>query len=78
MPFFPPFFPPAIFLFDSFPIGKITTVGTDSVFFVGAFGGIQGNVAVLVNAQLFSNIGTPVGIINPVVRIPLAQITFVV
>jgi hypothetical protein len=72
-----PFFPPAVFLFDQYPIGRITLVGEDSSFFRGAFGGIQGNVAVLVNAQLFSNIGTPIDGILPVVRIPLARITFV-
>lgn len=69
-------FPTPVFLFDSYPIGRITLIGADSGFFRGAFGGIQGNVALLTNAQLFSNVGTPIDGIVPVVRIPLAQITF--
>jgi 6Fe-6S prismane cluster-containing protein len=64
-------------LFDNFPIGAGLTVGEDSSFWVGNFGGIQSGVAVLTNARLFSNIGTPIDGIRPVVRIPINQITFV-
>lgn len=64
-------------LFDTYPIGAQLRVGMDSAFWVGNFGGIQDGVALLTNAQLFSNIGTPIDGLRPVVRIPLRQITFV-
>lgn len=64
-------------LFDTFPIGARLFVGTDSSFWVGNFGGIQDGVALLTNAQLFSNVGTPIDGLRPIVRIPLRQITFV-
>ncbi len=64
-------------LFDTYPIGATLAVGEDSGFWVGSFGGIQDGVALLTNAQLRSNIGTPIDGIRPVVRIPLRAITFV-
>lgn len=64
-------------LFDQYPIGARLVVGMDSSFWIGNFGGIQDGVALLTVAQLFSNIGTPIDGIRPVVRIPLNQITFV-
>ncbi len=79
---FSPFrpFTPAPFiigLFDTFPIGTALRVGMDSGFWTGNFGGIQDGVALLTNALLFSNVGTPIDGIRPVVRIPLRAITFV-
>lgn len=67
--------PPA--LFDQYPIGANLAVGMDAGFWFGAFGGLQGSVAVLTQAQLFSNVGTPIDGIRAVVRIPCNQITFV-
>ncbi|WP_425806147.1 hypothetical protein [Desulfitobacterium sp. Sab5] len=64
-------------LFDTFPIGTILLIGENSSFWRGSFGGLQDGVALLTNAQLFSNIGTPIDGIRPVVRIPIRQITFV-
>lgn len=64
-------------LFDTYPIGATLRVGMDSGYWVGNFGGIQDGVALLTNALLFSNVGTPIDAIRPVVRIPLRQITFV-
>lgn len=64
-------------LFDNYPIGTRLAVGENSSFWVGSFGGIQGSVAVFTSAQLFSNIGTPIDGIRPIVRIPCNQITFV-
>lgn len=69
--------PPLIGLFDTYPIGARLAVGEDSSFWVGNFGGIQDGVALLTNAQLFSNVGTPVDGIRAVVRIPIRNITFV-
>ncbi|MDP4128104.1 MAG: hypothetical protein Q8912_14360 [Bacillota bacterium] len=69
--------PPIVALFDNYPIGTRLVVGEDSSFWIGNFGGIQDGVATLTNAQLFSNIGTPIDGIRPVVRIPLRAITFV-
>lgn len=78
---FPPrFFPGIPFvtaLFDLYPMGTPLLVGMDSGLWRGAFGGIQDGVALLTNALLFSNIGTPIDGARPVVRIPLRQITFV-
>lgn len=65
-------------LFDLFPIGRNTTVGVDNGFWTGAYGGIQDGVALLTNAQFYNSSGTPVGPAQPVVRIPLAQIQYVV
>lgn len=73
---FPPV-PLVVGLFDNYPIGARLAVGEDSSFWVGNFGGIQDGVALLTNALLFSNIGTPIDGIRPVVRIPLRAITFV-
>jgi hypothetical protein len=64
-------------LFDAYPIGAQLRVGMDAGFWIGHFGGIQDGVALLTNAQLFSNIGTPIDGLRPVVRIPLRNITFV-
>lgn len=64
-------------LFDQYPIGAALRVGMDSAFWIGNFGGIQDGVALLTNAQLFSNIGTPIDGHRPIVRIPLRNITFV-
>lgn len=64
-------------LFDTYPIGAILLIGEDSGFWRGAFGGLQDGVALLTNAQLFSNIGTPIDGLRSVVRIPLRAITFV-
>lgn len=68
-------------IFDSYPIGTRLAVGMDSGFWVGNFGGFQGScqncVALLTNAQLFSNVGTPIDGLRPVVRIPIRNITFV-
>lgn len=64
-------------LFDAFPIGAALRVGMDSGFWTGNFGGIQDGVALLTNALLFSNVGTPIDGHRPVVRIPLRAITFV-
>ncbi|MDA8227245.1 MAG: hypothetical protein M0T74_05975 [Desulfitobacterium hafniense] len=64
-------------VFDAFPIGTALAVGTDSSFWSGSFGGIQDGVALLTNAQLFSNVGSPIDGIRPIVRIPCNQITFV-
>jgi hypothetical protein len=64
-------------LFDTYPIGTILRVGMDSGFWIGNFGGLQDGVALLTNALLHSNIGTPIDGIRPVVRIPLREITFV-
>lgn len=69
--------PFVIGLFDHYPIGTPLIVGEDSSLWRGAFGGIQDGVALLTNAQLFSNVGTPIDGLRPVVRIPLRQITFV-
>lgn len=64
-------------LFDTYPIGATLVIGMDSGFWVGSFGGLQDGVALLTNAQLFSNVGTPIDGVRPVVRIPLRNITFV-
>lgn len=64
-------------LFDAYPIGTILRIGEDSSFWVGSFGGLQDGVALLTNAQLFSNVGTPIDGHRPVVRIPIRAITFV-
>ena len=64
-------------LFDQYPIGAQLRVGMDSAFWIGNFGGIQDGVALLTNAELFSNIGTPIDGHRPIVRIPLRNITFV-
>ncbi|MDP4127933.1 MAG: hypothetical protein Q8912_13480, partial [Bacillota bacterium] len=64
--------------FDNYPIGTRLVVGEDSSFWIGNFGGIQnGVVATLTNARLFSNIGTPIDGLRPVVRIPLQNIAYV-
>lgn len=74
----PPFGIPFILgLFDTYPIGTPLLVGMDAGLWQGNFGGLQDGVALLTNARLFSNIGTPVDGIRPVVRIPIRQITFV-
>ncbi|WP_425803617.1 hypothetical protein [Desulfitobacterium sp. Sab5] len=64
-------------LFDTFPIGAQLRIGMDSGFWIGNFGGLQDGVALLTNAQLFSNVGTPIDGLRPVVRIPIRNITFV-
>ncbi len=64
-------------LFDTYPIGTRLAVGMDSGFWLGNFGGLQDGVALLTNALLHSNIGTPIDGIRPVVRIPLRSVTFV-
>ncbi|WP_407311382.1 hypothetical protein [Desulfosporosinus sp. SB140] len=64
-------------LFDTYPIGTILRIGEDSSFWIGAFGGLQDGVALLTNALLHSNIGTPIGCPRPIVRIPIRAITFV-
>lgn len=69
--------PYVIGLFDTYPIGAQLRVGMDSGFWVGSFGGLQDGVALLTNAQLFSNVGNPIDCLRPVVRIPLRNITFV-
>ena len=75
VPFLP--VPPIIALFDTYPIGTPLRIGMDAGFWTGAFGGIQDGVALLTNAHLHSNIGTPIDGNRPVVRIPIRQITFV-
>lgn len=85
MPLFPTFppgvpFAPVNFvtgLFDLYPIGTPLIVGTDASSWTGSFGGIQDGVALLTNALLHSNVGGAIDAVRPVVRIPLAQITFV-
>lgn len=79
---FTPFVPvtpvPAIVgLFDNYPIGAALPVGMDAGFWIGNLGGIQDGVATLTNAQLHSNIGSPIDGFRPIVRIPLRNITFV-
>lgn len=74
-PFVP--IPPILALFDTYPIGAPLQIGMDAGFWRGAFGGIQDGVALLTNAVLFSNIGTPIPPTRPVVRIPIRAITFV-
>ncbi|WP_407308761.1 hypothetical protein [Desulfosporosinus sp. SB140] len=69
--------PSILGLFDTYPIGARLAIGEDSGFWVGNFGGIQCGIALLTNAQLFSNVGTPIDGIRPVVRIPIRSITFV-
>jgi hypothetical protein len=69
--------PSRVALFDTYPIGARLAVGTDSSFWVGNFGGLQDGVALLTNAELFSNVGTPIDGLRPVVRIPIRNITFV-
>ncbi|MDQ7095912.1 hypothetical protein REC12_20160 [Desulfosporosinus sp. PR] len=64
-------------LFDTYPIGARLAIGIDSSFWVGNFGGLQDGVALLTNARLFSNVGTPIDGCRPVVRIPIRNITFV-
>ncbi len=64
-------------LFDTYPIGTILRIGEDSSFWVGNFGGLQDGVALLTNAQLFSNVGGLIDGTRPVVRIPIRAITFV-
>ena len=64
-------------LFDTYPIGAALRIGMDSGFWVGNFGGLQDGNAILTNALLHSNVGTPIDGIRPVVRIPLRAITFV-
>jgi len=64
-------------LFDNYPIGAHLIVGENSSFWTGTFGGLQDGVAVLTSAQLFSNIGTRIDGVRPIVRIPCNQITFV-
>lgn len=64
-------------LFDTFPIGAQLRIGMDSGFWIGNFGGLQDGVALLTNAQLFSNVGTPIDGLRPIVRIPIRNITFV-
>ena len=64
-------------LFDTYPIGARITIGVDSGYWVGHFGGIQCCVAVLTDAKLFSNVGSPASECRPVVRIPIRAITFV-
>jgi len=68
---------PRFALFDLYPIGTRLGIGTDASMWVGSFGGIQDGVALLTNAQLVANNGKPVDGSRPVVRIPIAQITFV-
>jgi hypothetical protein len=65
-------------LFDSFPIGRTTSVGVSSGFWTGGFGGTANGVVSLTNGQLFDNTGTAVGVAQLVVNIPIAQITYVV
>ncbi|WP_434512577.1 hypothetical protein [Desulfitobacterium sp. AusDCA] len=76
---FTPFTPTpfTVGLFDQYPIGARLIVGMDAGFWVGNFGGIQDGVALLTNALLHSNIGTPIDGLRPIVRIPLRNITFV-
>ena len=74
-PYFP--VPPVVALFDNYPIGTLLAIGMDSGFWAGPFGGIQDGVALLTNAQLFSNVGIPIDGLRPVVRIPIRSITFV-
>lgn len=69
--------PYVVGLFDTYPIGAQLRVGMDSAYWIGNFGGIQDGVALLTNAQLFSNVGTPIDGLRPVVRIPIRNITFV-
>lgn len=52
-------------------------VGMDAGFWTGNFGGLQDGVVLLTNALLFSNVGTPIDGIRPIVRIPIRAITFV-
>ena len=68
---------PIIALFDTYPIGTRLEIGENSSFWIGNFGGIQDGVALLTNAQLRSNIGTPIDGPRPIVRIPIRNITFV-
>lgn len=77
--FFPNFQPRpfTLGLFDTYPIGSNLRIGKDSSFWVGRFGGLQDGVALLTNAKLFSNVGTPIDCVRPVVRIPIRAITFV-
>lgn len=65
-------------LFDSFPIGRLTSIGVPNGFWTGGFGGTSNEVAFLTSAQLFDNTGTAVGVPQLVVNIPIAQITYVV
>lgn len=69
--------PPIVALFDTYPIGTALRIGMDAGFWTGNFGGIQDGVALLTNALLHSNIGTPIDGLRPVVRIPIRSITFV-
>jgi hypothetical protein len=64
-------------LFDTLPIGARVILGTDSSEWVGNFGGVIDGVVFLSNARLFSNIGTPVDGLLPVVRIPIINVNFV-
>jgi hypothetical protein len=75
VPFLP--VPPLVGLFDTYPIGATLRLGMDAGFWIGQFGGIQDGVALLTNARLHSNIGTPIDGFRPVVRIPIRSITFV-
>ncbi|NLI93853.1 MAG: hypothetical protein GX434_17160 [Peptococcaceae bacterium] len=65
-------------LFDSFPIGRLTSIGVPNGFWTGGYGSFRDGVAFLTNAQLFDNSGTAVGAVQLVVNIPIAQITYVV
>jgi hypothetical protein len=64
-------------LFDRYPRGTRLGIGVDSSFWVGTFAGLQDDVAILTNAQLFANIGKPVDGVRALVRIPINKITFV-
>jgi len=65
-------------LFDSFPIGRSTSIGVSNGFWTGGYGATQEGVALLTNAQLYDNAGGTVGAVQLVVRIPLDSITYVV
>lgn len=65
-------------LFDSFPIGRSTTIGVANGFWTGGYGATQDSIALLTNAQLYDNTGVAVGAVQLVVRIPFDGITYVV
>jgi len=64
-------------LFDSFAIGRETSVGVENGFWTGSYGGVTGGAAQLTTAQLYDNTGTEVGTPQDTVRIAFPQITYV-
>jgi len=64
-------------MFDSFAIGRATSVGIKNGFWTGGYGGVTGGAAQLTTAQLYDTAGVAVGTAQDTVRIAFPQITYV-